>query len=212
MAETKRSMRWGYIGSAEALYLTSGSCSSPASRSTAIFDGSNAIDTVGAATQPNGTFAAIVRSPISRDKHLCGDMPCPPTRSIAGRRRTKPCPASGTRSHRSPGPHRHRPAFQAHNRADCRHSTVQALKWPVDARGRDRRQPHPTCLTALLAKKAVKKKSPADAATRSCVNSRRIRFLTSRSDDAHSSSGASIDAPAIHDLSIMVVHRFRDEA
>src|SRR4051812_32308367 len=36
---------------------------------------------------------------------------------------------------------------------------------------------------------------PADAATRSCVNKRRIRTLASRSDDAHSSSVVSIDAP-----------------
>ena len=40
----------------------------------------------------------------------------------------------------------------------------------------------------------------ADAATRSCVNSSRIRPFTSRSDDAHSSSVVSIDAPVIHGL------------
>src|ERR1700730_10456075 len=41
---------------------------------------------------------------------------------------------------------------------------------------------------------------PADAATRSCVNSNRIRAFTSRNDDAHASNVASIDAPDIHDL------------
>ena len=48
--------------------------------------------------------------------------------------------------------------------------------------------------------------SPADAATRSCVNSPRIPAFTSLSDDAQSSSVVSIDAPAIHDLPTMVRH------
>src|SRR3954469_17545421 len=43
---------------------------------------------------------------------------------------------------------------------------------------------------------------PADAATRSCVNSGRIRSFTSRSDAAQSSSVSSIDAPLIHALPI----------
>src|SRR6187455_1494747 len=41
---------------------------------------------------------------------------------------------------------------------------------------------------------------PADAATRSWVNSGRIRVFTSRSEDAQSSSVVSIEAPHIHDL------------
>src|SRR5665213_783200 len=41
---------------------------------------------------------------------------------------------------------------------------------------------------------------PAEAATRSWLNKTPIRALTSRSDDAHNSSVASIDAPDIHDL------------
>jgi hypothetical protein len=41
------------------------------------------------------------------------------------------------------------------------------------------------------------------------VNKERTRAFTSRSDDAQSSSVASIDAPAIHDLRIMVTHGFR---
>ena len=47
---------------------------------------------------------------------------------------------------------------------------------------------------------------PAFKAARSCANSGRIRFFTSRSDDAHNSSVVSIDAPVIHDLRIMVTH------
>ena len=39
------------------------------------------------------------------------------------------------------------------------------------------------------------RKSPAETAIRSCLNSERIRVLTSRSDEAQSSSVASIDAP-----------------
>ena len=42
-------------------------------------------------------------------------------------------------------------------------------------------------------------------------NNGRIRAFTSRSDDAQSSSVVSIDAPAIHDLQIMVAHGFRDQ-
>ena len=49
----------------------------------------------------------------------------------------------------------------------------------------------------------------ADAATRSCVNRVRIRPLTSRSDEAQSSSVVPIDAPVIHDLQIMVTQGFR---
>jgi hypothetical protein len=52
--------------------------------------------------------------------------------------------------------------------------------------------------------------NPADAATRCWVNSGWIQAFTSRSDDAQSSSVVSIDAPDIHDLRIMVTHRFRD--
>jgi hypothetical protein len=52
--------------------------------------------------------------------------------------------------------------------------------------------------------------NPADAATRSWVNSGWIRAFTSRSDDTQSSSVVSINAPDIHDLPIMVTHRFRD--
>ena len=48
--------------------------------------------------------------------------------------------------------------------------------------------------------------SPAFNTARSCANSGRILLFTSRSDDAHSSSVASIDAPIIHDLRIMVTH------
>ena len=40
-------------------------------------------------------------------------------------------------------------------------------------------------------------KSPADAATRACVNNGAIRLFTSRSDDAQSSSVSSIGATAI---------------
>jgi hypothetical protein len=50
---------------------------------------------------------------------------------------------------------------------------------------------------------------PAEAATRSCVNKDRIRAFTSRSEDAQSSSVASIKAPVIHDLRIMETPRFR---
>ena len=50
---------------------------------------------------------------------------------------------------------------------------------------------------------------PAFVATRSCVNNGRIRFLISRSDDAHNSSVSSIDAARVHDLRIMVAHGFR---
>jgi hypothetical protein len=46
----------------------------------------------------------------------------------------------------------------------------------------------------------LSRNSPADAATRSCVNSGLIRAFTSRSDDAQSSSVVSIEAPDIHDL------------
>src|SRR5271169_1520011 len=42
--------------------------------------------------------------------------------------------------------------------------------------------------------------TPAEAATRSWLNKKRIRALTSRNDDAHNSSVASIEAPDIHDL------------
>jgi len=49
----------------------------------------------------------------------------------------------------------------------------------------------------------------AETATRSWVNSRRIRPFTSRSEDAQSSSVVSIDAPVIHDLRIMETHGFR---
>jgi hypothetical protein len=52
--------------------------------------------------------------------------------------------------------------------------------------------------------------NPAEAATRSCVNNGRISALTARSEDAQSSSVASIDNPVIHDLLIMVNHGFRD--
>ena len=45
---------------------------------------------------------------------------------------------------------------------------------------------------------------PALAATRSCVNSGRIRALTSRNDEAQSSSVVSMAAPASHDLRNMV--------
>jgi hypothetical protein len=45
-------------------------------------------------------------------------------------------------------------------------------------------------------------------ATRACVNNGLIRAFTSRSEDAQSSSVVSIEAP-IHDLRIMVAHRFR---
>jgi hypothetical protein len=41
------------------------------------------------------------------------------------------------------------------------------------------------------------------------VNKGRIRPFTSRSDDTQNSSVASIDAPIIHDLRIMVIHGFR---
>lgn len=53
------------------------------------------------------------------------------------------------------------------------------------------------------------RKNPAEAATRSWVNSALIRLFTSRSEDAQSSSVASIDAPAICALQILQAHRFR---
>lgn len=53
------------------------------------------------------------------------------------------------------------------------------------------------------------RKAFAEAATRSCVNNGRIRAFTSRSDFVQNSSVASIDAPKIHDLRLMVTHRFR---
>jgi hypothetical protein len=46
---------------------------------------------------------------------------------------------------------------------------------------------------------------------RACWNSGRIRPLTSRNDDAHSSSVASTDPAAIHDFRIMVTQGFRDQ-
>src|SRR3954451_3157532 len=46
--------------------------------------------------------------------------------------------------------------------------------------------------------------SPAAVAVRSCRNKGLIRSLTLRNDDAHSSSVASTDPAAIHDLRIMV--------
>src|ERR1700758_1435663 len=49
---------------------------------------------------------------------------------------------------------------------------------------------------------------PAFKAARSCANNGRIRFFTSRSDDARV---VSIDAPIIHDLRIMVTHGFRNQ-
>src|SRR4029077_14785225 len=52
---------------------------------------------------------------------------------------------------------------------------------------------------------------PAFNAVRSCSNNGRIRFFTSRSDDAHNASVVSIDAPVIHDLRIMVTHGFRNQ-
>ena len=52
---------------------------------------------------------------------------------------------------------------------------------------------------------------PAFKAARSCANNGRIRFFTSRSDDAHNSRVVSIDAPIIHDLRIMVTHGFRNQ-
>jgi hypothetical protein len=42
------------------------------------------------------------------------------------------------------------------------------------------------------------------------VNKGRIRALTSRSDNAHGSNVVSIDVPDIHDLRIMVAHRFSE--
>ncbi len=39
--------------------------------------------------------------------------------------------------------------------------------------------------------------SPAEAATRSCVNKGHIRAFTSRSDEAHNSNAVSIEAPAV---------------
>jgi hypothetical protein len=42
-----------------------------------------------------------------------------------------------------------------------------------------------------------------------CENNGRIRRFTSRSDAAHRSSVASIDAPDAYDLRIMVTHGFR---
>jgi hypothetical protein len=53
------------------------------------------------------------------------------------------------------------------------------------------------------------KNAPAEAATRSCVNSARIRSFTSSREDAQSSSVASIDAPAIHALRITWSHQRR---
>ena len=44
---------------------------------------------------------------------------------------------------------------------------------------------------------------------RSCWNRGLIRPFTSRNDDAHSSSVASTDPLAIHDLRIMVAQRVR---
>src|SRR5450759_3901581 len=51
---------------------------------------------------------------------------------------------------------------------------------------------------------------PAFVATRSCLNNGRIRLLISRSDAAHNASVSSIDAARVHDLRIMVAHRFRN--
>src|SRR3954469_13426084 len=75
-------------------------------------------------------------------------------------------------------------------------------------------RPHPARLASLLPQQPITKQnrrgrhppsppttnSPAEAATRSCVNSGRIRAFTSRNDAAHSSSVSSIDAPLIHPL------------
>src|SRR3954453_18744479 len=58
---------------------------------------------------------------------------------------------------------------------------------------------HPARLAPLLPSSPSRNR-PAEAATRSCVNSGRIRAFTSRSDAAHSSSVSSIDAPLIHPL------------
>ena len=69
---------------------------------------------------------------------------------------------------------------------------------------------HPSGLATLVAKQPVHKQ-PAFNAARSCANSGRIRRFTSRSDDAHNSSVASIEAPVIHDLQIMVIHGFRHQ-
>ncbi|OAV50293.1 hypothetical protein A6U98_22910 [Rhizobium sp. WYCCWR10014] len=49
----------------------------------------------------------------------------------------------------------------------------------------------------------------AEFATRSSVNSGRIRAFASRNEDAQSSSVASIDTPVIHDLRIMETHGVR---
>ncbi|MGA8611343.1 MAG: hypothetical protein WB760_06445, partial [Xanthobacteraceae bacterium] len=46
---------------------------------------------------------------------------------------------------------------------------------------------------------------------RSCANNGRIRFFTSRNDDAHNSKVVPIDAPITHDLRIMVTHGFRNQ-
>ncbi len=53
--------------------------------------------------------------------------------------------------------------------------------------------------------------SPAEAATRSCVNPRILAF-TPESDKAHSFSVVRVDAPVIHDLPTMASHRFRVSA
>src|SRR6516162_1356211 len=71
----------------------------------------------------------------------------------------------------------------------------------------DRFRPHPTRLARFVAQQPIE--CPADAATRPCVNSGRIRCLTSRSDDAHSVSAFSTDAPPIIRSPIMVTYGFR---
>ena len=90
--------------------------------------------------------------------------------------------------------HQHRisvgQVLERHSRARCRAAhprpSDRGPGWPAAATGRDRPPPRPASSRSCAARRpsSPSRNCPADAATRSCVNSGRIRAFTSRSDDA----------------------------
>ena len=81
-------------------------------------------------------------------------------------------------------------------------ATEQRLLTPEPGIARDFGS-RPASLAPFGTKQSVRERS-AEAATRSWLNRGRMRPFTSRRDEAHNSSVASIDVPVVHDARIMV--------
>ena len=82
-----------------------------------------------------------------------------------------------------------------------RHPTGHGPKPPAAAKAQDRPLPPRASIRFYDARRqAARLRTGPRSKLRSCANNGRIRFFTSRSDDAHNSRVVSIDAPIIHDL------------